>query len=311
MLFFLGKIKYNVIGDEMDGFFLVNKPAGMTSHDVVKEVKKRFHIEKIGHTGTLDPFATGLLVLCVGQATKLSDMITNDDKSYEGEILFGVHTDTYDITGTVTDQMEATDINQSQIEDQMASFIGSYQQRPPMYSAIKKDGIKAYKAARKGQHIQLDKRLVHIYRFEAKGLYKEQKIAFFSKVSKGTYIRSLVVDLAQRLNTLAVLSQLHRVSIGSLSVSKASDLNTLKPTDLMDLKTYLKTYQSLTLSDYLIHLVKNGVYLDQRQIKTEQPFVVYDQKGHMIAFYEVIESYRYKPVLIFKERLHESHSSNI
>ena len=292
------KIAYNMSGDCMDGFYLVNKPKGLTSHDVVSYLKKKLNLNKIGHTGTLDPFATGLLILCVGKATKLSDYISNQDKSYLGTILFGVHTDTYDLTGQILKE-EPCELNTDQIKHAMQQMVKSYDQTPPNYSAIKTKGQKAYDMARKGVSFSLEKRPVTIFAFQATSTYENQMIDFSTSVSKGTYIRSLVVDLATNLQTYAALNALKRTRIGAYTLEMAKDMQDIMPDDLLSLETYFKHYQKLTLSPYLIHLVKNGVYLDHRQITTDQPFIVYNEDGQMIAFYDVIKENTYKPVLIF------------
>lgn len=292
------QIAYNMSGDSMDGFLLINKPKDMTSFDVVHKLKKQFNIQKIGHTGTLDPFATGLLILCLGKATKLSDYMTQQDKTYEGTILFGIHTDTFDITGNILSK-DDKELNEKDIKDAMRHMTMSYDQRPPNYSAIKVHGQKSYDMARKGIDFTLEARLVSIFEFKAISSYENQHIDFYTKVSKGTYIRSLVVDLAEHLGTVATLKALKRTAIGSYSLDSAKDLTDVTEADIYPLKTYLEQYQKLILSPYLIHLVKNGIYLDERQIETDQPFVVYDEDNHMIAFYDVSGHHTYKPVLIF------------
>ncbi len=282
----------------MDGFLLIHKPEGMTSHDVVYKVKRKLKLDKIGHTGTLDPFASGLLILCIGKATKLQSLFLNLDKTYTGKITFGKHYDTYDLTGQIlkeTDQM----ISEDDIKIEMKNMMGSYEQEPPMYSALKKDGRKLYDLAREGIEIDRKKRLVHVYDFYPTSTYYESSIHFYASVSKGTYIRSLAVDLASKLQTYAYLSSLKREKIGQYDVSFASHIEDVTEHDIISLETHFKDYPSITLSDYLIKLVKNGVYLDERQIKIDQPFIVKDQQGSMIAYYEVVKEHTYKPVLIF------------
>ncbi|MFA7055318.1 MAG: tRNA pseudouridine(55) synthase TruB, partial [Acholeplasmataceae bacterium] len=140
----------------MDGFLYIDKPVGMTSHDVVAIVKKRLKLDKVGHTGTLDPFASGLMILCVGKATKLAYLFSNCDKTYTGTIKFGVHYDTYDVTGKILETHEET-IDDLKLMDAVKSMEGSYMQLPPIYSAIKKDGKKLYEFARKGIDVEREK----------------------------------------------------------------------------------------------------------------------------------------------------------
>jgi tRNA pseudouridine55 synthase len=297
VLFLLVKILYNGYGDKMNGFLLVNKPIGMTSHDVVYYLKKKFNIKKIGHTGTLDPFASGLLILCVGKATKLADLFQNKDKTYEGTIIFNHHYDTYDHTGTILES-KIKKIDESNLEKQIHQMIGSYDQLPPMYAAIKVQGKKLYELARQGITIKRDKRAVKIYDFKMLSPLVDNKFDFHIEVSKGTYIRSVVVDLAQKLDTFGALSRLIRTSIGSYSLKDAHDLENIEIHDLITLETYFANYPKLTLNDYMIKLVKNGIYLDERQTTMDCDFVVYDQEDQMIAFYQRIEKNKYKPALI-------------
>ena len=281
----------------MNGFLLIDKPTGMTSHDVVYHVKKALKIKKVGHTGTLDPFASGLLILCVGKATKLASLFSNLGKSYEGVIKFFKHYDTYDVTGTVEkEKVIHLDMNQLQITAK--SFEKAYDQEPPMYSAIKIDGKKLYELARSGKTIDRPKRPVEIKKFEVFD-FKNDEISFKTDVSKGTYIRSLAVDYAQSLGTYAALKTLRRTKVGRYHVLDAIKLDEASFEHLISFETFFKDYNRLTLSDYLIHLVKNGIYLDERQIVTNKPFVVVDKHDKMIAYYEVIEENKYKPILIF------------
>ena len=298
-MLFLFVIKvYNIYGDTMDGFLLVDKHSGLTSHDVIYRVKRKLHLDKVGHTGTLDPFASGLMILCVGKATKLQSLFLNADKIYEGAIQFGKHYDTYDTTGTIIETSNHLPLVDD-IKNGMMSFIGTYDQHPPMYSAIKHQGRKLYDLARQGIEIERETRNVSIYQFDFVDQPNQSTTQFIAHVSKGTYIRSLAVDLAARLDTKAALSSLRRLSIGSYHVDQAKDIDHLELSDLITLDAYFKDYPSITLSDYLIKLVKNGVYLDQRQIETDTPFIVKNEQGQMIAYYEVIEPLTYRPVLIF------------
>jgi tRNA pseudouridine55 synthase len=281
----------------MDGFLLIDKPIGMTSHDVVAKVKRKFNLKKVGHTGTLDPFASGLLILCVGKATKLASLFSNLDKSYTGIISFFKHYDTYDVTGKVMKE-SVVKLDQNELNKIAKSMETTYQQYPPMYSAIKIKGKKLYELAREGIEIERPSRTVHIYNFKI-GTLENDELNFYTHVSKGTYIRSLAVDYAQKLNTYAALKALRRTQVGPYLVENAKSLDLVEVRDMMTLEAYFKNHQMLELSDYLIQLVKNGVYLDQRQITTSSPFVVIDKNKQMIAYYEVIEENKYKPVLIF------------
>jgi len=282
----------------MDGFFLVNKAKGMTSHDVVFQIKKKFHLDKIGHTGTLDPFASGLLILCVGKATKLAYLFSNLDKAYEGTIVFGNHYDTYDTTGTI---ISTKDVNFGikELNDTVKQMIGSYMQMPPMYSAIKQNGKKLYELARQGLDVVRELRLVQIYDFKLINQLDSNRYSFSTVVSKGTYIRSLAVDLAEKLHTFAALERLNRLSIGIYTIENSKSIEELSKNDIISLELFFQDYPKIILNEYMIGLVKNGVYLDDRQIVTDQPFIVFDENNQMIAYYEVKAEKLYKPVLIF------------
>lgn len=281
----------------MDGFLFIDKPIGMTSHDVVAKVKRKLKVDKIGHTGTLDPFASGLLILCLGKATKLAYLFSELDKDYEGSIIFGKHYDTYDVTGKVLKQ-EHPSLHEANIRQMMQTFIGGYKQVPPMYSALKIDGQKLYDIARRGDEIDRDPRDVKIDLFELTSVYQNQMISFRSSVSKGTYIRSLAVDLAAKLGTYGALSSLRRTRVGNYDLSISKKIEDVSLNDIYSLDSYFKNTQSIILNDYMIKLVRNGVYLDERQIKTKEPFIVKDENENMIAYYTINEGYTYRPVVI-------------
>lgn len=266
----------------MDGIFLVDKPSGLTSHDVVIKIKKQFKLNKVGHTGTLDPFATGLLIILVGKATKLAFLFDELDKQYSGQITLGQAYDTDDVTGRVIDQ-RPVDFTKFMLEDVVQSMQPNYMQTPPNYSAIKKDGIKAYDAARMGQAVQLSPRPVEIYAFNYE--INDTIIDFNTHVSKGTYIRSIARDIGLKLNTYGALKTLRRTAIGNYAIEHAKALTQLLENDLIDHRLLFRNIPKLKLNDYLIKLVKNGVKLDERQITTDKPFVVVDQLDQMIAYY--------------------------
>lgn len=282
----------------MDGFILVDKPTKITSNDLVFLARKKLGIKKIGHTGTLDPLASGLMILCVGRATKLADHFLNLDKTYTGEIIYGTHYDTYDVSGVV---LSTKDVNFSleQLDEKIKNLNIEYDQEPPMYSAIKIAGKKLYEHARKGIEIERPKRFVKIYDFMRTSPFVNNIHSFFASVSKGTYIRSLAIDLARSLNTEGAILSLRRTSIGSYKIEDAKTIESLTKNDILPLNDYLNTFQKLILNDYLVHLVKNGTYLDDRQIITEEPFVVYDENNNMIAYYEVKSKNYYQPIIIF------------
>ena len=210
--------------DSFDGAILVDKPTGCTSHDVVDRVRRKFGIKKVGHCGTLDPNATGLLILVLGRGTKLSEKLMSDDKVYEGDIKFGEATDSYDADGEVTATAPVPPLTLEQLNEAAATFLGDLQQVPPMVSAKKQGGVALYKLARKGIEVPREPRLVHIYNFRCTA-YTEPVGQFRVACTKGTYVRSLAHDLGAKLGCGAHLATLRRVTSGRWDVADALPLD--------------------------------------------------------------------------------------
>ncbi|MBM3839474.1 MAG: tRNA pseudouridine(55) synthase TruB [Verrucomicrobia bacterium] len=209
--------------EAIDGALLIDKPAGPTSHDVVEAVRRRFKIKKVGHCGTLDPNATGLLVLVLGRATRLSEKLMSADKEYAGTIKFGETTDSHDADGEMTASMPVPPLTVEQLNDLAATFVGDHLQTPPMVSAIKKDGVPLYKLARKGVEVERKPRLVHIYGFRFEK-YQEPIGQFHVACTKGTYVRTLAHDLGQKIGCGAHLATLRRLVSGIFDVANALPL---------------------------------------------------------------------------------------
>ncbi len=207
----------------LDGALLVDKPPGPTSHDVVAAVRRRFGIRKVGHCGTLDPNATGLLVLVLGKGTKLAEKLTAEDKVYEGRIKFGETTDTYDADGRVVETRPVPPLTLEQLNEVAATFQGDQMQVPPMVSAVKKGGVPLYKLARKGLEVERPPRLVHVYTFRFLD-YTEPFGTFRLACTKGTYVRTIAHELGQKLGCGAHLHSLRRLASGRFQVSDALPL---------------------------------------------------------------------------------------
>ncbi|MEM7395576.1 MAG: tRNA pseudouridine(55) synthase TruB, partial [Verrucomicrobiota bacterium] len=205
---------------------LVDKPEGLTSHDVVDRIRKHFSFRKVGHGGTLDPMATGLLVLLIGRGTKLSDQVMGADKGYEGVMHFGISTDSHDRDGEVTEERDAGGLTRDQLEAEMDNWRGDVMQTPPMVSAIKKNGVPLYKLARKGKSIEREPRLIHIFDLKLLDVNLPEA-AFRMKCTKGTYVRTLAADIGEALGCGAHLSALRRTASGKLSVDDAVPLDTI------------------------------------------------------------------------------------
>jgi tRNA pseudouridine55 synthase len=210
----------------LDGAVLVDKPAGPTSHDVVEVIRRKFQLKKVGHCGTLDPNATGLLVIVLGKATKLSERLMGGDKVYSGEIKFGEVTSSYDADGEMVSSLPVPPLTVAQLNELAATFVGDQLQMPPMVSAIKKDGVPLYKLARKGIEVEREPRLVHVYffRFDA---YQPPIGACRIGCTKGTYVRSLAHDLGQKLGCGGHLATLRRLESGEFKVCDALPLDQL------------------------------------------------------------------------------------
>jgi tRNA pseudouridine55 synthase len=208
----------------LDGAILIDKPAGPTSHDVVDAIRRKFGIKKVGHCGTLDPNATGLLVIVLGRGTKLSEKLMGGDKVYEGTVKFGEATDSYDADGEITETKPVPPMKLDQLNEAAAAFIGDQMQTPPMVSAIKKAGVPLYKLARKGIEIAREPRLVHIYNFRFTSC-KPPLGQFRIACTKGTYVRSIAHELGQKLGCGAHLATLRRVTSGKFDLADATSLD--------------------------------------------------------------------------------------
>src|SRR6266702_264245 len=207
----------------LDGAILIDKPAGPTSHDVVAAIRRHFGIKKVGHCGTLDPNATGLLIIVLGRGTKLSEKLMSDDKLYEGTIRFGESTTSYDADGELVSSLPVPPFTLEQLNEAAAAFAGDLMQTPPMVSAVKKDGVPLYKLARKGIEVEREARLVHIYNFRFTS-YQEPNAQFRLACTKGTYVRTVAHELGQRIGCGAHLATLRRVASGRFEVAHAIPL---------------------------------------------------------------------------------------
>src|ERR1041384_3073714 len=218
----------------LDGAVLIDKPAGPTSHDVVDAIRRHFGIKKVGHCGTLDPNATGLLIIVLGRGTKLSEKLMSDDKVYEGTIKFGESTDSYDADGELTASLPVPPMTLDQLNEAAAEFIGDQMQKPPMVSAVKIKGVPLYKLARKGMEVEREARLIHVYNFRFTD-YREPIGTFKLACTKGTYVRSIAHDLGQKLGCGAHLATLRRSVSGKFDAADATPLGAvlkLSPAEL-------------------------------------------------------------------------------
>lgn len=278
----------------MNGVLIINKPKDYTSRDVINKLNKLLGTKKIGHTGTLDPLATGVLVIAIGSYTKLVNELTSLDKEYIAEIKLGIKTDTGDITGNILEESNNNNITKENIINIFNNFPKEYEQTVPKYSAVKINGKKLYEYARENIDIELPKRMVNIYSLELLE-FNNDIIKFKTKVSKGTYIRSLIEDLCYKLNVIGTMNSLVRTKQGRFNIEDAIDLediniNTklLTSRDILDIKDY-------NLDSNLYKFVSNGNKLNinlndgyYNMIYNNKDIAIYKfsyNEGRLVMFY--------------------------
>lgn len=281
---------YNRCGEFMNGIVLVNKPSGYTSRDVVNIIGKKLETKKIGHTGTLDPMATGVMVLCVGTATKLVEIITSEKKEYIAQIILGLKTDTGDITGNVLEEQNVV-FTQEKLDDVCKRMRKTYLQTVPIYSAVKVNGKKLYEYARKGVYVDLPTREVTIYELECiEGpIYENGKTIFTIRalVSKGTYIRSLIEDLAASLETIGTMASLTRTKQGDYRLEECIPIEEVERQSLIEMDSALLKYPVVQVDLFLEKKIRNGCILENRY--TEPIILFQNEEGILLALYQRYE----------------------
>ena len=224
-----------------DGILLVDKPATWTSFDVVNFVRARFNIPKVGHCGTLDPAATGLLVLVLGKFTRISNSLSGVDKVYEGSLRLGIETDSEDMDGKVIRESDYSHVTEESLRDTVMSFMGKSMQIPPMVSALKKDGKKLYELAREGVEIEREARPIEVYDIKVNNIALPD-CDFTVHCSKGTYVRTIASDIGKKLGCGAVLTGLRRTAAGKFSIEDAISVDTLKTFEQPELKDFVEKF---------------------------------------------------------------------
>ena len=262
----------------MEGIIIVNKPKGITSFDVIRKLKKILKTKKIGHTGTLDPLATGVMLMCVGKATKLAADLEAKDKVYIADFDIGYATDTYDIEGKKIAE-NIIEISKENLEQSIKKFIGNIKQVPPMYSAIKIDGNKLYHLARKGIEVERPERDVTIEYINLLD-FKDNKAKIETKVSKGCYIRSLIFDIGQDLGTYATMTALQRKQVGDYSLEESYSLEQIEEMVLNNDFKFLKTVEEI-------------FSYDKYSLQTEKELTLY-KNGNTIKIKENLENKKYR-----------------
>lgn len=250
----------------MNGIIIIDKPKGYTSHDVVNVIRKELKVKKVGHTGTLDPNATGVLPILIGEATKISKYLIEHNKTYIAELSFGEATDTGDSEGKVIETKDVPELSKDKVNEILKTFEGKQKQIPPIYSAIKIKGKKAYEYAREGKEVELKGREIEILDIKLME-YNESTINFKVKCSKGTYIRVLCEDIAKKLETVGYMKNLRRTEVNQFNIKNSITLEEIKEnpsqieTKLISIEEIFKENEKIELNDYKLQLFLNGVKL--------------------------------------------------
>ena len=266
---------------KMDGIILVNKPSGMTSHDVVNKLRRILKTKKVGHCGTLDPDATGVLVVCVNKATKVLQFLTSESKEYVATLSLGTSTDTYDASGKIIETKEFPALDNNEIVACFNNFIGSQEQKPPIYSAIKVNGKKLYEYARAGEQVEVPTRSVTVNHLEILQI-ENNLIKFKVGCSKGTYIRSLCYDLAKALGYPGHMKDLIRTKSGNFSLENCFTLEQIENGEYttVSLEEALNSYQQLVVDD-------EKIIFHGKKIKSDlnEQVVILNRQGKVLAMY--------------------------
>lgn len=272
----------------MQGILIINKPQGFTSQDVVSKVKKILNIKKAGHTGTLDPLATGVLPVLLGNYTKLSKYLIEHDKIYRAKIKLGEKSDTGDSEGNIieTEEVDISNLTEENLRKVLESFLGKQKQTPPIYSAIKVNGKKLYEYAREGKEVKIEPREIEIYDIKLINI-DDLEVEFEVNCSKGTYIRSLCEDISKRLGTVGYMSALNRILVDKFSINDAIDFETLEKikdnveNKLITMEEVFANYSKIKLTDRKKELFLNGVMLTFNL--DDGVYNIYDFEGNYIG----------------------------
>ena len=250
----------------MEGVLIINKPKDFSSHDVVNVLRKELNTKKVGHTGTLDPKATGVLPILIGNATKISKYLVEHDKTYSVVMELGTRTDTLDSEGKILETRKVETLDEEKIKEVLSSFLGKQKQIPPMYSAIKINGKKAYEYARNGQVVEITPREIEIYEMKFKK-YFDNQISFIVKCSKGTYIRTLCQDIAKKLGTIAYMKELQRTDVDIFNIKDAISIDDIKNKKkdvkeaIISIEEVFSKNGKIVLADEKLQYFLNGVKL--------------------------------------------------
>ncbi len=276
----------------MNGFFNVDKPGGMSSHAVVAAIRRASKLARVGHAGTLDPMATGVLLICVGQGTRVSEYLMDHDKKYRARVRLGIETDAYDATGAVTAE-RPVNVTQEQVTSALQAFVGKIEQMPPAYSAIKQQGVPLYKLARRGVEVETEPRSIEIHSI-ALAEFAPPDVVIDVHCSKGTYIRSLAHDLGEALGTGAHLAALTRTASGQFSIDDAVTLDQLRDAFangdaaryLHPLDQALLQFPSITVAPEIARRIQQGNAIHCETAQAAPLLRVYSSDGAFVALLE-------------------------
>ncbi len=308
----------------MNGILNVYKEKGMTSFDVVAKLRRMTHIRRIGHTGTLDPDATGVLPICIGKGTKVVDMLTQHNKTYRATLQLGIETDTQDISGTVVQRYKGIiDVQDTRVLQGLMSFLGVYMQVPPMYSAIKKDGKRLYELARQGIEVEREARQVHVYSIDNFLSLGHNTYRFDVSCSKGTYIRTLIHDLGKKLGYGGCMTELVRTEVGPFSIENALRLcdiensieNGTLENHIHPIDTLFNSFPAVYITSEHDLAAHNGnklptVVLQQQKTTTSEVLMrshqyrIYDSENCFVGIYR-LDEHQDPPILRVKKMFYE------
>lgn len=284
----------------MNGILVINKEKDYTSRDIVNIVGKMLNTKKVGHTGTLDPMATGVLVLCVGKALKVVEILTDHDKDYIAKLKLGFETDTLDITGNVI-KISNSKATLKDIEKCLDNFRGTIKQEVPKYSAVKVNGKKLYEYARNNIDVKLPVRGVNINKLELLDYNEQEKeLTIFCTVSKGTYIRSLIRDIGNKLGTYATMTSLERTRLGKYNIEDSYNLTDIENSNykLLNIEDIYPSNKKIHVSDDILFKIKNGQVLDK--FFDGEDVMILDKEDKAVAIYkETSEKNKAKPWKMF------------
>ena len=282
----------------MDGIVLINKQKGYTSHDIVSKIRKKLNIKKVGHAGTLDPLATGILPILIGKGTKISKYLIEHDKTYIATIKLGIKTTTGDLEGEIIKKDDNININDNIIKNVLETFIGKQKQKPPMYSAIKINGKKLYEYARSGTSVEIIPRDIEVFDIFLNNYDKEkQEIQITAHVSKGTYMRTLCEDITEKLGTVGTMAELERIKLNQFSIEDAVYIENLQNKDIISIETIFENTPKIILDDMILQKLLDGVL-----IKKDLPdnlYRIYNIKKEFIGLGILKDNFLKRDVIVY------------